>query len=314
MSHDNVRIANNYAKIAYCLIAAIGIIGNLMVIFVMVKSSAMRNTYTNILILNQSSIDFVASILILLTTVMRKPVYDLSGVAGELFCRLWLTDLPLWSLLISSSYTLMALTLERYMSIVHPITHFNWFSKRKVLVMAVVAWSPGFVLNSFFIVLTSRVVDGRCKACLFFVSDSWKRAAGVIVFVIQYLVPTLCFITCYSRIFLYLRRRVEAEPQASGNAAAAEKARVRRNVLKTLVIIVVCYIVCNSWNQFAFLAFNFGVDLDYTGTFYHFTVILMFANCCINPVVYTVQYQRYKTELRKLFCKCSKATSTVAAE
>ena len=314
MSVDNVRIANEYAQIAYSLIAALGIIGNLMVIFVMVKSPAMRNTYTNILILNQSSIDFVASILILLTTITRKPVHDLSGVAGELYCRLWLTDLPLWSLLISSSYSLMALTLERYMSIVHPITHFNWFSKRKVLVIAVVAWSPGFVLNSFFIILTSRVVDGRCKSVAFFVNDFWRRTAGVITFVIQYLVPTLCFITCYSRIYLYLRRRVEAEAQASGNAAAAEKARVRRNVLKTLVIIVVCYIVCNSWNQFTFLAFNFGAPLDYTSTFYHFTVIMMFANCCINPVVYTVQYQRYRTEFMKLFCKCNKATPTVAPE
>ena len=271
----------------------------------------MRKTYTNLFILNQSSIDLLASVCILVSSITKTTEYHLSGVAGELFCRLWLTDLPLWSLLISSSYTLMALTLERYMSIVHPITHFNWFSERKVLVMAVVAWSPGFILNPCLVVLTSRVVDGRCKVCAFFVNESWKRAAGVIVFVIQYLVPTLCFITCYSRIFLYLWRRVEAEPQASGNAAAAEKARVRRNVLKTLVIIVVCYIVCNSWNQFAFLAFNFGVDLDYTSTFYHFTVILMFANCCINPVVYTVQYQRYKTELRKLFCKCSGPTSTV---
>ena len=270
----------------------------------------MRKTYTNVFILNQSSIDFLASVCILVSSITKKTEYHLSGVSGELFCRLWLTDLPLWSLLTSSSYTLIALTFERYMSIVHPITHFNWLSERKVMVLAVAAWCPGFILNPSFVILTSRVVDGRCKSCAFFVNDFWRRTAGVILFVIQYLVPTLCFITCYSRIYLYLRRRIEPEAQASGNAAAAAKARVRRNVLKTLVIIVVCYIVCNSWNQFSFLAFNFGAPLNYTSTFYHFTVILMFTNCCINPVVYTVQYQRYKTELRKLFCKCSGPTST----
>ena len=309
---DNIRIANEYHKIAYAFTASLGIFGNLMVICVIAKSSAMRRAYTNIFILNQSGIDFVTSIFILVSTTTRKPVEtNLSGITGELYCRLWLTDLPLWSLLVSSSYTLMALTFERYMSIVHPILHHNAFTMTKTLLLAGVAWMPGFALNLCFTLPTTRVIDGRCYVSAIFVNESWKKVAGVALFVFQYLIPTVCFVSCYSRIFICLRSRVADEAQQSGNAAAVQKARARRNVLKTLVIVVVCYIACNSWNQFTFLAFNFGGHLDYTSNFYHFTVIAMFANCCINPFIYAFQYERYQKELRKLFCKGTEGVATV---
>ena len=301
VSELNVRIAEDHVNIVYILIAVLGIVGNSVVICVVAKS--MRKTYANIFILNQSGIDLMASVFIVATTTTNKAVYNLSGTWGELYCRLWLSDLPLWCLLVSSSYTLMALTFERYMSIVHPVLHRNLFSKSKIICLACASWIPGFLLYFCFLVPTTQIINGRCYPDSKFINETLKKATSLILFVIQYLIPTLCFIICYSRIFISLRNRVAVEGESSHNAATVLNTRARNNVLKTLVIVVVCYIACSSWNQLLFLARNFGVTINYKGTFYHLTVIAMFSNCCINPCIYAFKYERYRKELRALFCK-----------
>jgi len=77
----------------------------------------------NILIVNQSVIDLCASFFTLLTASIevdgtgRSPdsFYD------QLVCRIWLTRMPLWDFLVTSSYNISITALDRYAAIVHPI-------------------------------------------------------------------------------------------------------------------------------------------------------------------------------------------------
>ena len=204
VSDDNARSGSNeYLKIAYAIPAVLGIVGNFMVICIIAKSTMMLKMYTNILIMNQSIIDLLASILIVANKVLVETRTDFSGLAGELYCRLWASDFLLWSLLISSSYSLMALTFERYVSIVHPILHREKVSTSKVIQLAGVAWCPGFVLTLIYTVSTYRVRDGRCIFGSNMFSDSGRKAYGVAMFVIQYLVPD-CLLYYLLQPYIYL--------------------------------------------------------------------------------------------------------------
>ena len=306
----NVRMPNTYLKIAYGSVSVLGILGNLIVIVVIGKSATMRKTFTNTLILNQSCIDLMAAVCIMLTTTRTSVAHDLSGIVGEIYCRLWLSDLPLWSFIISSSYSLIMLTVERYVAVVHPIFHHNSFSKRTVIIMAAASWFPGLIDMLALLVPTSGVIDGRCYVMTLFASHWWQKFCGVALFITQYLIPITVFIICYGRIFLYLRSRVSPQGQTSGNEVAVQKVRASRNVLKMLVIIAVCYILCNSWNQFTFLAFNFGYAVDFTSGYYNFTVIAIFLNCCANPIIYALKYEVFQKEFRKLFFTCGASVNS----
>ncbi|KAI0212292.1 hypothetical protein LSAT2_002769 [Lamellibrachia satsuma] len=176
--------------------------------------------------------------------------------------------------------------------------------QRTVIIMAAASWFPGLIVMLALLVPTSGVIDGRCSVLTLFPSLWWQKFCGVALFIAQYLIPITVFMICYGRIFIYLRSRVSPQAQTSGNEVAVQKARVSRNVLKMLVIIVVCYILCNSWNQFIFLAFNFGYAVDFSGGFYNFTVIAIFLNCCANPVIYALKYDIFQKEFRKLFFTC----------
>ncbi|KAI0218467.1 hypothetical protein LSAT2_029839 [Lamellibrachia satsuma] len=299
---ENVGMPEVLKQVAFVLIASIGIVGNALAIFVIVQCSKMRKKFSNILILNQSSIDLAASLLMLVSKTVTVSDVNLSGLGGELYCRFWLTGFFLWSLIISSSYNLMVLTLERYVGVVHPLFHHTFLSKTKILVFAGAAWWPGPILMLCFVIPTSGVIDGHCVVMDIYVNQTWDKACGVMLFVMQYLLPITVFITCYIRMFMRLRTQVHPLAPSIGNEAARQKARARRNLLKTLFAVIVGYLLCNSFNQFIVLASTFGAPVDFSSYYFGFTVIAMFSNCCVNPFVYALKYQTYQKELRKLFC------------
>ena len=62
-------------------------------------------------------------------------------------CKFVIKTFPLWSIIVSSSYNLMALSLERYMGIVYPMFHLTTFFKSKIILLAGAAWCPGPMLK-----------------------------------------------------------------------------------------------------------------------------------------------------------------------
>jgi hypothetical protein len=80
---------------------------------------------TNLLVINQSTIDMMAAIMMILTSLLpvngtgmnRDSVYD------QFICRFWITNLPLWSMLVSSTYSILLMSLERYVAVIHPVFH-----------------------------------------------------------------------------------------------------------------------------------------------------------------------------------------------
>ena len=86
----------------------------------------------------------------------------LSGVGGDLLCRFWLTRWPLWSVLMSSTYNLLVLTLNMYWQIVHPIAHKIHFSQMKLNASLVFVWLIGPLYNLAFKMPTTFVIHGEC--------------------------------------------------------------------------------------------------------------------------------------------------------
>ena len=77
------------------------------------------------------------------------------------------------------------------------------------------------------------------------------------------------------------------------------------SILKTLVTVSVCFFLCWTLNEFIFILFCSGVNIDVTSPYYHVTVIAAFANSCVNPFVYTLQYKEFQDGLRRLASQIS---------
>ena len=72
-----------------------------------------------------------------------------SGWLGQLYCRVWMAQ-PQIGLLISSTYNLVAITLERYAEIVHPLKHLVVVTTKRAKAVMVIVWfvGPLFLLAS----------------------------------------------------------------------------------------------------------------------------------------------------------------------
>ena len=45
--------------------------------------------------------------------------------------------------------------------------------------------------------------------------------------------------------------------------------------------------------------YNLGYKINWNGTYYQFTVLMVFVNCTVNPFIYLIKYRDYQQSLRK---------------
>ena len=125
-------------------IGVTGLVGNSLVVFVMYKYRQLFLHLKTVYVVNQSILDGLTSAVLVLTSLLRSDLMSrMDSVSAELFCRLWLSQILLWGLMTSSTYNLMAISVERYLAIVHPIWHRTSFTETMTRSSVVVIWLFG---------------------------------------------------------------------------------------------------------------------------------------------------------------------------
>jgi hypothetical protein len=81
--------------------------------------------------------------------------------------------------------------------------------------------------------------------------------------------------------------------------------RARRNVIKTMLYITVVHILCWSLNQLLYATSQiFGVYMDRNGIVYNMSVVIVYLNCCVNPVIYLTCYKAFRQDLSRRKARC----------
>ena len=309
-----------YLPIGYLCIGSIGVFGNTMVLWVIFSFTSMRRRMTNMFIINQTLVDLVVSLILTAAYASKLAnTYDLSAPGADILCRLWLSQAFLWGVFMVSTYNLVAVTIERYMKVVHPIVHRNSFTKRKALIVIAAVWIWGLFFTLVTTIPTTKIVYGACWIFSIWPNDAWQRFVGLLTLVVQFFIPVTVMAFAYIRMILVLRSKaisVTAGPAPlarvqgeHSTATAHEKSlsRMQKNLLKTLMVVTAGFVLCWSWNQFFFLLMNLGYPLDwYTHPFYHFSVMMAYTNSCINPIIYLFKYQEFQKGAKQLLCDWKK--------
>lgn len=126
---QNIATLTSTMSSVYIAIGVVGIVTNLAVIYVIVRSKTMMQHVPDLFLLNQSVADLWSAIFVI-ATVFKDARLQLYGSEGEFVCRVWLTGWSLWVGFVASEYNLVTLTIERYFEIVKPLQHRLFFSRR----------------------------------------------------------------------------------------------------------------------------------------------------------------------------------------
>ena len=139
-------------------------------------------------------------------------------------------------------------------------------------------------------------------------------AIGIIC--IQLFIPFLILIFCYGKIVWVLTRRINTDLIKTTSQCTIDDSKnvinttdtgrvkfqmARRNTIKTVLIVGLCFIICWSQYEITYFMYNCGYDLNYNSTYIQFTVLMVFLNCTVNPFIYLIKYKDYQEALRKCF-------------
>ena len=171
--------------------------------------------------------------------------------------------------------------------------------------------------------ISFQVIDGLCNVDTLWPSDVVKTAFGLGLLFIQFFIPVLVLIVCYGQIIWVLTTRINTDlmknksvtfnsDNVSGltvsvtTALAVDPGKekfqlARRNTIKTLLIVGLCFIICWSQNQILFFMYNCGYDIQFNGVHFDFTLLMVFINCTVNPFIYLIEYKYYQEALKKFF-------------
>nr|XP_054774676.1 galanin receptor 2a-like [Lytechinus pictus] len=313
--------------IVYVLFGVFGIIGNGLVLLVIARVGDLQSI-TNLFIANQSLIDLCTSVILIANYVLPLPSLpkDRPGLA-TFICRYWYSRYPFWSLIVASSLNLVLMTLERFCAVFYPIRFRQHTNYKLLKFIAFLPWAIGFLFQLSSGYFTS--FDGNDCIQSFFSHPAFKNVFQPVAVTLEFILPVVVMVVVYTGIFIRLRNdgmrafnhstRGEKKPDPKIGSQqpriADYRSRARRNIIKTLLMVSVFFIVCWSTNMVLLFIFNCcGGGVDLNSLLYKISVILGFGNMWINPFIYSFQYRWFQKGLRKVFCKGNRKSKTEAVQ
>jgi somatostatin receptor 2 len=107
-----------FAKVLYAIVCMVGLVGNSLVIYVVLRFSKMQ-TVTNMYILNLALADemFLIGLPFLIVTLIFK-----QWIFGNLMCKIYMTTTSINQF--TSSLLLTVMSADRFVAVVHPVCQF----------------------------------------------------------------------------------------------------------------------------------------------------------------------------------------------
>jgi len=80
----------------------------------------------SILVVNQSVIDTLASSFIPLSLIRAKTTgLSRDSIYDQFMCHIWVSERPMWCMMVTSTYGIVVMALSRYVAVIHPVKYKN---------------------------------------------------------------------------------------------------------------------------------------------------------------------------------------------
>ncbi|XP_076320104.1 QRFP-like peptide receptor [Tachypleus tridentatus] len=321
-------------SIVYGLTLIIGLTGNILIMYTVVRFRRMR-TISNIFLASLASADLL--LILVCVPVKYVKLFSYTWTLGEICCKLVYYIQNVSS--ICSVLTLTAMSVERYYAIIHPVKsrYICTTSHARRLIIAVWLISLVFAIPVVFVQIHLEVGE-RIKA--YWCVRSWHtsilwRGYEVYMLIVILVVPSSVMGYTYTKICRQLwvvvkeradmtlgnvgygtemSVRIKNQPMSSGTKPRSTIHRIDddnnqvKQVIKMLVAVVLLFIVCwapilitNVLTAFGYIHhLNYGY-LKALRTAFH---LLSYFNSCINPCVYGFMSQNFRSSFKSALRTC----------
>lgn len=288
--------------IMYVLLFFIGVSGNSLVVYVVLRNKAMQSI-TNVFIANLA----ISDIMMCLLAVPFTPLsyFMNSWIFGEVLCHI--VPMTLGICVYVSTLTSTAIAVDRYFVIVYP---FKPRMKTCVCLLMIVAiWIISVSISLPLGIYQNIVQEDNRKSC----KEKWPKEQArqfftVTSLVLQYIVPCSVITYCYSKVSLALRKRSKSRIGSGSVSRERDEMEIRRKkrtnkmLIAMVTIFVCCWLPINLVLLVAEYHELFGQTSFFPLIFLTSHVIAM-SSTIYNPFLYAWMNDNFKKEF-KLVLPC----------
>ncbi|KAL0281008.1 UNVERIFIED_CONTAM: hypothetical protein PYX00_002138 [Menopon gallinae] len=251
--------------------------------------------------------------------------YSRSWRHGKLLCQLF--PLLRYGLLAVSLFTVLAITINRYIMIGHPTLYPMMYKKEYLGLMVACTWVCGFgaLVATWLGAWGQFGLDRQIGSCSI-LPDEKGRSPKTFLFMVAFVIPCIAIVVCYARIFYIVRRtalkshsgarsakssRCRANNSSGrrgspGGAASAGKMTSKdKKLLKMILVIFLSFLIC-------YLPITISKTFRHVLEIHSLNIagyVLIYLTTCINPIIYVVMSSEYRQAYKNLLtCKAAEMT------
>nr|XP_043908333.1 galanin receptor type 1 [Solea senegalensis] len=288
-----VGVDNFISLLIFGLIFILGALGNALVITVLARSKpGQPRSTTNIFILNLS----VADLSYLLFCVpFQSTIYMLdTWVLGAFICK-FIHYFFTVSMLVSI-FTLSAMSVDRYVAIVHARRSSSIRVGRHALLGVLLIWSLSLVMAAPVAHYQSIVErEDNTTFCWEVWPDHQRKVYVMCTFVFGYLLPLVLISVCYTKVLKHLHKKLRNVSKKS----ELSKKKTAQTVLVVVVVFGLSWLphhVVHLWVEFGSFPLNQASFL-----FRMVAHCLAYSNSSVNPVIYAFLSENFRNSYKQVF-------------
>ncbi|XP_063156290.1 galanin receptor type 1 [Candoia aspera] len=297
---SEIGIENFITLIAFGLIFTLGVMGNSLVITVLTRNKPGKpRSTTNIFVLNLSIADLAY---LLFCIPFQSTVYMLpSWALGTFICK-FIHYFFTVSMLVSI-FTLSAMSVDRYVAIVHSRRSSSLRVSRNALLGVGIIWLISIAMASP-VAHHQRIVHQELLNQTY-CWEVWpdlqhKKVYVLCTFIFGYLLPLLLISFCYAKVLNHLHKKLRNISKKS----EASKKKTAQTVLAVVVVFGISWLphhVVHLWAEFG--------DFPLTQASFLFRITahcLAYSNSSVNPIIYAFLSENFRKAYKQVFeCQIS---------
>ncbi|XP_071540444.1 growth hormone secretagogue receptor type 1-like [Panulirus ornatus] len=285
----------------WCLVLLlVGLLGNLLVPVLVVRDRDLRSASTSVFIVNLVAADLL--VLVVCLPALLSELYAPPAVWVLPFSMCKVVTYVEFTVAHASMLTILAISVERYRAICHPLTAAATCSRARATAACVLVWILATSVTSPVIALTEYgyvkyIDESLVPVCYTRVDKPWAMVFVVSSMVVLFFLPLLVLVVLYWRI----ARQLLLEDKQLCKDKPNPNLQARKQVVVMLGTVVVVFFVCLLPYRVLSLWFIFTTKESeqslgqegYYNLLYAFR-ILVYVNSAINPVLYNVTSSKFR--------------------
>ena len=216
----------------------------------------------------------------------------LTGEAGDLFCRLVSSQYFVYAMSKVSVFTVTAMSLERWYSIVKPFQYRVNSNMKRIYMYVVFIWLLG--LGSVGFAPFGSVFISPTNECVWSWAPFHRELLIALFPLLTFFTPAL--IACLTLLHIHFVIKRSPRFRQTGN----RNAKTKRKLLRMCSIVIFLFFFCWLPNQLYYALSAYNITTLET-PFHYFTIVLAMSNSSLNPWVYCFANRQIKTGTISLF-------------